>query len=61
MHEVTYINSVGVEVVETFETEEEATEFTRHLDERIKRGTCKGYCYHKPGINNLRELDEHWA
>lgn len=57
MPEVFYINSVGVEVVETFETEEEAMEFTKHLDERIKRGTCGGYCYHKPGINNLSEID----
>ena len=56
MHEIIYINSIGMEVVETFETEEEATEFTKYLDKRIERGTCKGYCYHKPGINNLSEI-----
>ena len=40
---VEYIGKNGRTIVKAFSTIEEATDFTRRLDERIEKGTCGGY------------------
>ena len=40
-----YINSRGDERVKYFKTMEEGLAFCDILDERIKRGTCRGYVF----------------
>lgn len=40
---VEYIGRNGRTIVKAFLSVEEATEFTKKLDDRIEKGTCGGY------------------